>query len=466
MSNVGPRPLIQMPQGDASSEPLTVAELDRVLRRAVEGASAGAWVQGEIGALKVAASGHAYFALKDEHEDAVVDAVAYRDTAMRCRRYLAEGARVVVRGKATVWAPRGKLQFVVDTVRPAGRGALLEALERLKQKLAAEGLFDLDRKKPVPSDARVVGVVTSASGAVIHDIVRVAFRRGAARIILSPTVVQGEEAPASIVAAMDLLERVRGLDVIIVGRGGGSFEDLMPFNDERVVRRIAACRVPVVSAVGHEVDVTLADLAADARASTPSQAAELVVADRQAQRDGFLQLDVRLRRAMRARLIEDRATFDRMLRRLGDPRMMIAERQQRVDELSSRLESCTRAAVGRRSVALDRLERRLLSNHPRAVLVRTQGSLDALAARMASAVRARLAWEQSRLRDQSGRLQALSPLSVLSRGYAVATSEDGRALVDSNDVQLGARVLVRLRRGGLVTVVQSRGAGTGEPGSG
>lgn len=461
MTGAGPKPLVQVPRSDGSEEPLTVAELDRLLRRAVEGATAGAWVQGEIGAIKVAPSGHAYFTLKDEQEDAVVDAVAYRDTAMRAKRYLSEGTRVLVRGKATVWAPRGKLQLIVDAVRPAGRGALLEALERLKGRLAAEGLFDTARKKPVPSDARVVGVVTSSSGAVIHDIVRVAFRRGAVRIILSPTVVQGEDAPPSIVAALDLLERVRGVDVIIVGRGGGSFEDLMPFNDERVVRRVAACRVPVVSAVGHEVDVTLTDLAADARASTPSQAAELVVADREAVLSGLSQLAIRLRRAMRSRLVEDRAALDRLVRGLGDPRARIGERQQRLDELSSRLEGAARAAVSRRAVVLERLERRLIMNHPRAVLVRTQGRLDSLSSRLSVLVRERMVMERGKLRDQEGRLEALSPLSVLARGYAVVTSEDGRALVNAEGVGVGDTVTIRLRRGGMDAKVTKKRDGQG-----
>lgn len=446
--------VVRVPKSDGTDEPLSVGDLDRMLKRAVEGVSAGAWVQGEVGAVKIAASGHAYFTLKDENEDAVIDAVAYRDAALRSRRYLLEGTRVVVRGKATIWAPRGKLQLVVEAVRPAGRGALLEALERLKQRLTAEGLFASDRKKRVPSDARVVGVVTSATGAVIHDIVRVAFRRGAVRIILSPTVVQGEEAPASIVAALDLIERVRGLDVIIIGRGGGSFEDLMPFNDELVVRRVAACKVPVVSAVGHEVDVTLTDLAADARASTPSQAAELVVADREAQIGTLAQLQVRLRRAMHARLVEDRALLERWVRRMGDPRVRIAERQQQVDDLTARLEASIRTSVNRRAALLDRWERRLVASHPRTVLARTQAQVDALTARMTASVRARVTQESSRLRNHESRLQALSPLAVLARGYAVATGQDGRALVDSNDVVVGAHVTVRLLRGRLHTVVE------------
>src|SRR5215510_6679217 len=260
----------------------SVADLDRRLKRAVEGATVDVWVEGEVSGAKPAPSGHVYFCLKDELEDATIECVMYRSSPVRSRRLIVDGARVQLRGRATVWAPRGRLQFMADVARPAGRGALLEALENLKMKLAAEGLFGPDRKRPLPVHPSVVGVVTSASGAAIHDIAKVAFRRAGVRIVLSPTVVQGPNAADRVVAAIERLERLADLDVIIVGRGGGSADDLMVFNEEAVVRKVASCRVPVVSAVGHEVDVTLTDLAADARAATPSQAAEMVVPDERA----------------------------------------------------------------------------------------------------------------------------------------------------------------------------------------
>jgi exodeoxyribonuclease VII large subunit len=441
----------------SEAEPLSVAQLDRVLKSAVETASAGVWVQGEVGGIKRAASGHVYFCLKDEHEDAVIDAVAYRDSAQRARALLTDGARVLVRGKATVWAPRGRLQLVVEAVRPAGRGALLEALEKCKARLAAEGLFDAERKMPVPTHARTVGVVTSSSGAVIHDIIRVAFRRGSVRILLSAAQVQGDGAVASIIAALDKLEKVPGLDVIILGRGGGSFEDLMAFNDERLVRRMALRRVPIVSAVGHEVDVTLADLVADARASTPSQAAELVVADEQAQRQGLMHLRARLVRAMRAELAEDRAVLDRLVHRMGDPEAWVAERQQRLDDLQARLQGCVRTGLQRRRTQLDRLDRRLLMRHPRVVLVGGRGRLDNLQGRLLASMRARLVRSRSQLGDEAGRLQALSPLSVLQRGYAIATHGDGRALRDASETRVGDAIGVRLRSGRLLARVERVG---------
>ena len=217
---------------------LSVADLDRRLKRAVEGAAGDVWVEGEVSGAKPASSGHVYFLLKDEREDASIECVMYRSASLRSRQLMRDGARVQLRGRATVWAPRGRLQFTAEHARPAGRGALLEALEALKTRLLAEGLFAPERKRSLPSDPRVIGVVTSRSGAVIHDITKVAFRRGAVRIILSPALVQGPAAALHLIEALDLLEQLRDLDVIIIGRGGGSADDLMVFNDEAVVRGV------------------------------------------------------------------------------------------------------------------------------------------------------------------------------------------------------------------------------------
>jgi exodeoxyribonuclease VII large subunit len=316
----------------------SVADLDRRLKRAVEMATPDVWVEGEVSGAKSAPSGHLYFCLKDEKEDAVVDCVMYRSSPVRARKLVVDGARVQLRGRATIFAPRGRLQFVGDNARPAGRGALLEALENLKNRLLAEGLFSPDRKRPLPTHAALVGVVTSPSGAAIHDIVKVAFRRGGVRIVLSPTLVQGPGAALRVVDAFDRLECLEGLDAIIVGRGGGSADDLMVFNEEIVVRRIAACRVPVVSAVGHEVDVTLTDMAADARAATPSQAAEMLVPDAEAQRKAVLQLRGRMVRAMRGHFAENRAALGSLRVAFAHFRLTLSENEQKVDELEQRLE--------------------------------------------------------------------------------------------------------------------------------
>jgi exodeoxyribonuclease VII large subunit len=431
----------------------SVAELDWRLKRAVEGASADIWVEGEVSGAKPAPSGHVYFCLKDEREDAVIDCVMYRSAAWRARRLINDGARVQLRGQATVWAPRGRLQFMADVARPAGRGALLEALENLKLRLLEEGLFAPARKRPIPAHPAVVGVVTSASGAAIHDIAKVAFRRGGVRIVLSPTVVQGATAASRVILAIDRLERMPDLDVIIVGRGGGSADDLMVFNDEEVVRRVAACRVPVISAVGHEVDITLTDLAADARAATPSQAAELVVADERAQCEKLSHAGARLKRAMRARLAEDRATLQALRSSFRHVRAGIADREQRIDDLSQRLGQATQRAGSRRRTELERLHRRLLGRHPRAVLAGWRADLSPLFVRLSGAERAIVEAFRGRLSEQVAGLEALSPLAVLSRGYAIASTRDGRAVRSAHELAAGQELSVRVHRGRFSAIV-------------
>lgn len=437
-------------------EVISVSELDRRLRRSVEDASSRVWVEGEVSSLKRAPSGHVYFCLKDEVEDAIIECVMYRFNALRARRHLVEGARLQLIGQATVWAPRGRLQFVVNEVRPVGRGALLEALEQLKQRLAAEGLFASERKRALPSEPRIVGVVTSAAGAAFHDIVSVAFRRGDVKIVLAPALVQGDGAPESLIRALNLLERYPGLDVIVIGRGGGSGEDLMAFNDERVVRRVARFRVPVVSAVGHEVDFSLTDLAADVRAATPSQAAELVVPEGRARAAAWQRAHGALQRAAMARILRWRGHIERARGRLSDPRFTIAERQQELDELTSGLRRHAIDSVNERRATLELLTRRLYTRHPRAVLAGARADLGPLDVRLQNAARRRLARAEARLTDAATRLDGLSPLTILGRGYAIATRADGRAIRASDDVAPGDEVTLRLARGRLRTRVEGR----------
>ncbi len=430
-----------------------VAELHRRLKTAVYSVCGPAWVEGEVAGLKLAPSGHAYFMLKDEREDAVVDCVMYKFYAARARRFLDEGARVQLSGRATIYAPRGRLQFVAEALRPAGRGALLEALERLKLKLQREGLFDPARKRPLPSDPRVVGVVTSRAGAAFHDIKTVAFRRAHVTLVLANAIVQGDEAPRSLIAALDRLERYPGVDVIIIGRGGGSGEDLMAFNDERVVRRVASTRVPVVSAVGHEVDVSLTDFAADVRAATPSQAAELVVPDRLS-RVRVLDDQVRhLAYAMRGQLLKASSDAERLRAKLGDPRFYLAERQQELDEMRLDLERAFRRGLQSRRARFERLHRRVLLQHPRAVLSRARATLSPLQARLGTSMRARMAAAAAQLDQRATRLTALSPLAILGRGYAIVTRPDDSIVSDARAVRQQEQLRVRLHRGQLLTEV-------------
>ncbi len=418
--------------------PLSVAELDRRLKRAVE-SSGRVDVAGEVRGLREVSSGHAYFSLKDEREDAVIDCVLYRAASPRARAVIKEGARVVLGGRATLWAPRGRLQFTVEDARPMGRGALLEALERLKAKLHAEGLFSPDRKRRLPPAPKVVGVVTSSDGAAIHDLVTVAFRRGAVRLVLARAPVQGPSAAARIQRALEMLARHPEVEVIVLTRGGGSADDLAAYDDEGLARAIAACAVPVVSAVGHETDVSIADLVADARAATPSQAAEMLVPDARARREAPRHLEARMRRAVLQRVAERRRAVDRGRAALA-------------------ASSLARIAAGRASLAS--LERRLNARHPRAELQAARADLLPLVARLDAAIATRLASARGTIATSAARLDALSPLRVLARGYAIATDARGVALQDATSVAAGDPIDIRLHRGSLralVDVVFSEG---------
>jgi exodeoxyribonuclease VII large subunit len=406
------------------------------------------WVEGEVTGARAVASGHLYFSLKDEKEDASIDVAMYKTSITpRARALVRDGARVRLRGKPTFWAPRGKLQFVADRADAAGRGVLLEALEKLKAKLSAEGLFAPDRKRPLPAEPRTIGVVTSAGGAVIHDICKVAFRRGGARVLLAAATVQGDGAPESVRRALAMLQRVADLDVIVIARGGGSADELMAFNDEALVRAVAACRVPVVSAVGHEVDVTLCDFAADARAATPSQAAEMVVPDARARRAILAERKARLLRAMRARLAEDRVVVGRLVAKVADPRLSIASSQQTKDDRVVRLEAAMRRAIAGRREQAHALSARLYAEHPRAVLARERATISRVEDRLVASMRARLAREGAEVQGLAGRLDALSPLKVLGRGYAIATRDDGCAIRAAKDVKKGDRIHLRVADG-------------------
>jgi exodeoxyribonuclease VII large subunit len=457
---------------------VSVADLTRRLKRTVESQTGREWVEGEILSFKRAASGHVYFSLKDAREDACIECVMYRLDALRVRHHLFDGARVQTLGRATLWAPRGRLQFIVQNLRPVGLGAVLEQLERLKTKLRAEGLFERERKRPLPVGPRVVGIITSAHGAALHDIRTVAFRRGPVVLVLSAALVQGEQAPESLIQALDRIERDRRVEVVIIGRGGGASEDLMAFNDERVVRRVAALRVPTVSAVGHEVDTTLTDLVADVRAATPSQAAELVVPEQRERLAQLFGLRRQIARAMRARWAEDLALGRSLRARLSDPRFVIAQHQQELDERRLRAERAIGRRLARGSARVEALERRLLSRHPRLLVLGAKSRREPLTARLrralerrleserhalarvpeqlSSSVLAQLRAEQSRLAALRGQLLALSPLTVLGRGYSIVTTESGHVLTSSTAVAPGDALSVRLAEGRLSARVEGR----------
>lgn len=432
---------------------LSVGELDRRLKRLVERATEDVQVEGEISGLRIVASGHAYFTLKDEREDACLDVVMYKTAPVRARRLLTDGARVVLEGRVTIYAPRGRLQLSAEDARPAGRGALLEAFEQLKAKLADEGLFALSRKRPLPVDPRVIGVVTSGDGAAIHDILTVAFRRGGVRVLLARAPVQGPTAPQRIARALALLARVSEVEVIVISRGGGSADDLAAYNDEALVRQVAASPVPIVSAVGHEIDVTLTDLAADVRAATPSEAAEMLVADEEARRAALDHQCARLARAIFYRITSERADLDRARAELGSPDRIFAERRQLLDEMSSRLAAQGTKLHATRREGLRRVELRLAARHPVAVLAGARAAVSRLDARLAAATRLRLAACRRGLAGDAGRLHALSPLAVLARGYSIALRDGGRPIHDAGDVAVGEEITLRVHRGVIAAKV-------------
>jgi exodeoxyribonuclease VII large subunit len=451
--------------GAAVPAVLSVAGLAAVLRGALERSfPVAVWVEGEVSGAKFAPSGHLYFALKDETGDATMDVVMYRGSLKpHTRTIVKDGAKVRLRGKPVYWAPRGRLQFVADAVEPTGQGALLIALAQLKQRLTQEGLFAPERKRPLPSAPRIIGVVTSATGAVIHDIRKVAFRRGGAHILLAPAQVQGNGAAESIRNALAMLQTVSGVDVIIVGRGGGSADDLMCFNDEALVRAIAACPVPVVSAVGHEVDVTLTCHVADRRAATPSQAAEFVVQDRAAQAQMLAERGQRLVRAIRSRTARTRLMLSKQSSALRDPRLIMASAQQRLDEQQMRMGSALSRKIRILRDVHARRRMRLGLRDPRHILAESRARHAAAAQKLVACMQRTVATARSAHARHVAGLDALSPLRVLGRGYALATIVEqavaARAvgveplLRDAGQVVAGTHVRVRVARGAIVAQV-------------
>ncbi len=397
---------------DTDDTALSVSELTRTIKTLLEGRVGAVTVTGETGGLKASPSGHVYFCLKDQY--ALVDCVIWRSSASRIRTLPADGTRVTVRGKLTVYEPRGRYQLVVTSLSSAEeKGDLWAKFEALKEKLAGEGLFDRDRKTPLPEFPAVVGIVTSPGGAALRDMVKILSRRApGVRVVVSPSVVQGRDAPADIARALERLDRWGRADVIIVGRGGGSLEDLWAFNDEAVARAIAASRTPVVSAVGHETDFTIADFVADARAATPSEAAECVAPDQSTRFGRLAHAANVLSRALSGVVREQRERLrglarERVFRRPAD---MLESRWQRVDELYDELADNARDRIRRETARVDIL---------------------------------------------AARLAAMSPLAVLDRGYAVLHGPDGRVVTDAASVRSGDVVTARLRTGRLTATVTS-----------
>ena len=449
------RPLVSVSTEAPEKRLYTVASLGRALKNHLEKKTANIDVVGDVTGLRNAESGHAYFTLRDDREEASIDCVLYRSGAVRARKLLVEGAKIVVTGHITFWPPRGRVQFVVESVRAEGRGALLLQLEKLKATLASEGLFDPRRKRALPVDPRMIGVVTSGQGAALHDIVKVAFERGAARFMLSSAPVQGAGSAAAIVRALTRLQQHPAVDVIIVGRGGGSQDDLAPFNDEALVRCVARSPVPIVSAVGHEVDTTLVDLAADVRAATPSQAAELLVADAHARRLSLEHQKQRLVRATERRLADAAQIHDQGL---ADLERLI---RQRVARHKAEVHESARRITLRHPSRIIRLAKRdvaqfleRVSVSMRAKVRSQRGQPKDVVARLERAMREKLDRERGTLAENAATIHALSPLAVLGRGFAlVRTLPVGKLVRDAATLSVGDRMGVQFQIGNAIVEV-------------
>ncbi len=427
----------------------TVSELTEIIKNLLEREHRSVWIEGEISNFKAAPSGHSYFTLKDEASQ--IRCVMFRGQNQFLKFKPEDGLKVIAWGRLSVYTPRGEYQLILDTMEPRGIGSLMMAFEQLRKKLAAEGLFDEFRKRPLPRFPRSVGLVTSREGAAVRDMIRIIRRRSPyTHVLLSSTVVQGDRAPAEIVESLNRLCRSREVDVIIIGRGGGSIEDLWAFNDESVVRATAECPLPIISAVGHETDFTLTDFAADVRASTPSAAAEIVVPDVKDLTEDIRHVSSRLKNAMARSHQQNRHAVEALLKRLYDPRRKIVERRQYLDGLTMRLEASTRRRLARlRTECLTGFQR-LRPEYLQKTVHHKQEELQSLSQRLIGS--AQRAVERARADTQAlaSRLDALSPLAVLSRGYAIASREDsGEILKDAKTVETGATVRVRLHRGSL-----------------
>ena len=438
-----------------SSRPIyTVSQLTAEIKTILERNFEHLWVEGEISNLRLPGSGHLYFTLKDE--SAQLRAVMFRLQNRLLKFQPEDGLQVIGYGRLTVYEPRGEYQIVLDHMEPKGLGALQLAFEQLKERLSKEGLFDPEHKKPLPHLPQRIGIVTSPTGAAIRDILQIIDRRFAnVHILLYPVRVQGAGAAQEIAQAIDELNRWPGIDVMIVGRGGGSLEDLWAFNEEAVARAIFRSQIPVISAVGHEVDFTIADFVADLRAPTPSAAAELVVRNKVELVQSLESLGRRLHHAGRTAVENRQERLSSLTHRLVDPRRRLSDVRLRLDDLCVRLANSLRQSLSRRK---DRLKSRadgLMLLLPGRQVAEYAHRVAQLSRAMALALRTQLRLLRQRTEGCLGKLQTLSPLAVLERGYSIARLLPSKEVIRrASDLKVASRVNVKVHRGEFIARVE------------
>jgi len=441
-----------------------VGDLVSEVRLHIEREYGDLWVEGEISNLRPAPSGHVYFTLKDG--EAQLPAVLFRKQASLLRFKPADGLHVLLRGKVSVYEQRGQMQIVAEFLEPVGAGSLQIAFEQLRQRLDARGLFDPARKKPLPTFPHCVGIVTSPTGAVLRDFLNIVNRRHAAlHVLLYPALVQGEAAAAEVAAGIAYFNRTREVDLIVIARGGGSLEDLAPFNSEFLADAVAASALPVISAIGHETDFTIADFVADLRAPTPSAAAELVTSALHNIADRVQTLDHRLLRASRYRLLQASAALSRVRVEtiIMRERDQLRRRHQRVDDLNLRIEAQWRTRHRRFADRLQQISVRLLRQDVAARTGLARQRLASLEARIARALGDRLRACRERQAALTRQLNSLSPLAVLSRGYALVYDDRGVLIKDTENVTERQSIVTRLARGRIrsrVTGIEKESQGS------
>ena len=441
-------------QAQHSREVYSVSQLNREARAQLEGHFPLIWVEGEISNLAKPRSGHIYFTLKDEF--AQVRCAMFRMRAMHLRFTPKEGQHVVVRVRVSLYENRGEFQLIAESMEEMGSGALQRAFEALKQRLQAEQLFAQEQKKRLPESPQTIGVVTSPSGAAIKDILSVLARRNPSiKVIIYPTSVQGEMAATEIVHAIETANHRAECDLLIISRGGGSLEDLWPFNEEYVARAIAASTLPTVSAVGHEVDVTIADLVADLRAPTPSAAAELVTADRVDSLQHVQALFQRLKRAIQSNIRVDQQSLQSLRRHLKHPQQHILDQAQRLDELEIRLQRTAQQTLLQRAGKLSALSSRLNGQRPALRIIQSKARLTNIWGQLQRGIAHRLEQNRLNLAKTAQGLDLVSPLATLQRGYAITLTKHSKVVREANQVKIGESITTKLAHGELTSQVTS-----------